>query len=57
MFLNLPSTPDTLVRVNRMLYNADYRNLFKCLTYLCLALVDEVGLLILEIFGEVTHGL
>ena len=46
-----------MVRVNGMLYDAYYRGLLEYSTYLCPLLVDEIGLLALEVFGEVTYSL
>ena len=55
--LNLLSTPDALVRVDSALNDAHYRCLLKYLTYLHLALLNEVCLLSLHIFGQIPYSL
>ena len=40
-----------------MLYGAYYGGLLYSLTYFCPPLVDEVGLLAFEVFGEIPHSL
>ena len=55
--LNLSSTPDALVRVDGALNDAHYRCLLKYLTYLHLALLNEVCLLSLHIFGQIPYSL
>ena len=55
--LNLLGAPDALIRVDSFLYDSDYRCLLKYLTYLHLALLNEVCLLSLHIFGKVLYSL